>query len=570
MDRIRKKGRRLYILLLAVILAVIGMASLILELQAPELSRESGFYAEEFLLTLRGFGGQVYYTLDGSDPVENGILYREPLRITDATQNENVYSARTDTSTGFLKDMILENPGSGYVLEYRAPDFKVDKCTVLRAVVKDRRGRISEETTATYFVGIPPEAYLGCNILSVITDPDNLFDPDKGIYVTGTTFRNYLEKGTFSGGWFNWPANYRNRGPEWERPVTVHLFDNSGTLALSRQAGIRVRGSATRGFLPRSLNLFARAEYDGIDSFGIPLFGTGYDANTVTLTSGGNAYVTQFNDFAMTWMVRDLNVATTLYQPYVLFLDGEYWGFYWLSEKMDESWFRHYYGVEEDNTVFIKFRTKAREDLVEVGLPEDEALFDEMEAFFLKHDMADPANYEKALEIIDLESCIDYYAAMIYIARRADWPDGNIGYWRVRTPSGQGYSDGKWRWVIFDCNGTCMRGGVDEPTGAILEAHDTLALVLEQDEIFASLWRSGEFREAFKKRILELADSCFEADKVSAFLDDYAATMKPIMEKSWARFYGSENDMGDQFDFIVSTYHQFFQTRKGYVESWFE
>ena len=275
--------------------------------------------------------------------------------------------------------------------------------------------------------------------------------------------------------------------------MTVHLFDNSGTLALSRQAGIRVRGSATRGFLPRSLNLFARAEYDGIDSFGIPLFGTGYDANTVTLTSGGNAYVTQFNDFAMTWMVRDLNVATTLYQPYVLFLDGEYWGFYWLSEKMDESWFRHYYGVEEDNTVFIKFRTKAREDLVEVGLPEDEALFDEMEAFFLKHDMADPANYEKALEIIDLESCIDYYAAMIYIARRADWPDGNIGYWRVRTPSGQGYSDGKWRWVIFDCNGTCMRGGVDAATGAILEAHETLDHVLETDEIFASLWRSGEF-----------------------------------------------------------------------------
>ena len=155
-------------------------------------------------------------------------------------------------------------------------------------------------------------------------------------------------------------------------------------------------------------------------------------------------------------------------------------------------------------------------------------------------------------------------------ARRADWPDGNIGYWRVRTPSGQGYSDGRWRWVIFDCNGTCMRGGVDAATGAILEAHETLDHVLETDEIFASLWRSPLFREDFRERILELADTCFEADAVSAFVDEYAQTMKPIMEKSWARFYGSENDMGEQFDFIITTYHQFFQTRKAYVESWFE
>ena len=565
-----RKQKLVYLLILAALLALIGMASLNLELHAPELSRESGFYAEDFSLTLRGFGGQIYYTLDGSDPRENGILYREPLQIRNATENENVYSARTDTSTGFLRDMILEYNNPDMILEYRAPDFKVDKCTVLRAVIKDPWGRISEETTATYFVGIRPEDYLGCNIISVITDPKNLFDPETGIYVTGNTFQKYLDKGEITGGWFNWPANYRNRGPEWERPAAVHIFDSAGTLALSRQAGIRVRGSATRGFLPRSLNLFARQEYDGIDSFGVPLFGTDYDANTVTLTSGGNAFVTQFNDFAMKWMVRELKVATPLYQPYVLFLDGEYWGFYWLSEKTDESWFRHYYGVEKDNTVFIKFRTSSRNDLVEVGLPEDVTLFEEMEAFFLETDLSHPENYEKALKIIDVESCIDYYAAMIYIARRADWPDGNIGYWRVRTPSGQGYSDGRWRWVVFDCNGTCMRGGVDGPTGAILEAHETLDYVLETDEIFASLWRSTQFRAAFQTRILELADTCFEADAVSAFVDEYAQTMKPIMEKSWARFYGAENDMGEQFDFIVSTYHQFFQTRKGYVEAWFE
>lgn len=566
-----KKSKYLYILLLAALLAIIGLGSLRAELHAPVLSREGGFYQEEFLLEIRSpNGAKIYYTLDGTDPAENGILYQGPIPIQNASLNENIHSARTDISTGFYTDLIREYDPTHTILNYRAPDFLVDKCTTLRAVAINSRGQVSDVVSASYFVGISPENYDGCNIISVVTDPDNLFDPDIGIYVTGTTFQNYLESGKVSGGWFNWPANYRNRGIDWERPVTVQIFDNRGSLALTREAGIRVRGSATRGFVPRSLNLFAREEYDGLDSFGISLFDSDFIPETITLTSGGNAFVTQFNDFAMTWMVRDLNAVTTLYQPYVLFLNGEYWGFYWLSEKIDSNFFNHYYGVDEDNVVFIKFRTKAREDLVEVGLPEDVELFFELETFFLEHDMSDPANYRQALERIDLESCLDYYASMIYIARRADWPDGNIGYWRSRTPSGQGYSDGKWRWVIFDCNGTCMRGGVDAPTGAILEAHDTLSLVLEQDVIFASLWKSDEFRTAFEKRILELADTCFDADTVSAFVDDYSETMKPIMEKSWARFYGSENDMGRQFDEIVQTYHQFFQTRKAYVQSWFE
>ncbi len=559
---IRRNWQFLILSVLLIATAVYAFyAQSVKKAEAPVFSAQSGFYEEAFYLELTAPEGcSIYYTLDSTNPDRTSLRYTGPIYIDNATGNENVYS--------MTEGMSVRNWSV-------PPDYLVDKCTVVRAVaIPDAawNAKKSQTVTQSFFVGFRAEDFQNCGVISLVTDPDNLFDSKNGIYVAGDKYRQYLAttKDPEELSWAYRPANYREKGRKWEREANMTVWDADGNLVLNKDIGIRTQGGWTRAYVPRSLNLYAREEYDGTTAFEYDFFGTSHQLQKLNLSVGGNAYITRMNDYLMSQRIGELPFSTMSFRPYVMFLDGEYWGFYWLSEKMDESWFRHYYSVEEDNTVFIKFRTKAREDLVEVGLPEDEALFDEMEAFFLEHDMADPANYEKAQEIIDLDSCIDYYAAMIYIARRADWPDGNIGYWRVRTPSGQGYSDGKWRWVIFDCNGTCMRGGVDAATGAILEAHETLDYVLETDEIFASLWRNPQFREDFRERILELADTCFDADTVSAFVDEYAETMKPIMEKSWARFYGSENDMGDQFDFIVSTYHQFFQTRKAYVESWFE
>ena len=46
------------------------------------------------------------------------------------------------------------------------------------------------------------------------------------------------------------------------------------------------------------------------------------------------------------------------YKPYVLFLNGEYWGFYYLAEKYDVQYIEEYYGVEKgteiDNIIMIK------------------------------------------------------------------------------------------------------------------------------------------------------------------------------------------------------------------------
>ena len=49
-------------------------------LEVPVFSHESGFYEETFELSMEtDVNGTIYYTLDGSEPTEYGLIYDKPI-----------------------------------------------------------------------------------------------------------------------------------------------------------------------------------------------------------------------------------------------------------------------------------------------------------------------------------------------------------------------------------------------------------------------------------------------------------------------------------------------------------
>lgn len=523
----------------------------------PELSHDSGFYMEDFQLNIVVPPyTEVYYTLDGSLPDRDSYRYTEPLIITNSSENPNTHSMRTDIAACFYTDLIEKYMPVDAALSYQVPDYLVDKCTVLRAVAINSFGITSEIVSASYFVEISPADYPNCNIISLITDPNNLFDPESGIYVTGNTFEDYIENEEPHKHWRFWEANYRQQGSDWERDAVFHFFDTNGNLVLEENGGIRIRGGVSRGTLPRSLNLYAREYPNASDTFDYPLFNNDYIPETVSLSAGGNQLMTQFNDYMMTQRVRDRNFATMLFEPYVMFLDGEYWGYYWLTEKFDETYFKHYYNIDPDNCIIIK------EGELEAGRSSDLALYNNMEDYIISNDMSVPENYAKACEMIDIDSCLDYFSTMVYIARDEDWPHANWAMWRTRIPEESPYGDTKWRWILYDCNSTSMSSYGDNTDS------DTLSVVMG-DPLFSALWENSSFREAFQVRILEIADTNFNAREMDVFIQKYARKMEPILAQSWKRFYGSDNDIQVYYYETMERIRQFFLNRKPYVEKWF-
>ena len=482
-------------------------------------SKESGFYEEEFLVSIWAPTEEVYYTLDGSEPTKESHKYEMPLLINDASQNKNTNSMRTDFSAYFLEEDS----------RYQVPEYLIDKCTVLKVAYYDENGERSKTAERTYFVDYEDKSgYEAMNIVSITSEPKGLFDSEKGIYVLGDAFTEYAKDADYEqeAEW-TWEANYKNSGREWERNAHIEVFDSNRQLVLSQNIGLRIQGGVSRAYYPKSLNLYARDEY-GSNQMKYDFFGTGYFPQRVTLSSGGNDYYGKIRDRIGAELTNEYHFSTMNYVPYIVFLNGEYWGFYYLTEKYDEHYIEHYYNVDKDNVVMIK-----QYDL-EAGMPEDYTFYEEMRSFIEKSDMSNDENYQKACEVIDIESFIDYYAAEIYMARNGDWPEANYALWRSREISQKKYEDGKWRWMLFDVNTSALHSDLEE--------HDTLAYVLEECRMFRNLSKNEKFKNDFANKLREMRDVVFTLEQVESKLGEYELLMSGPMENHMQRFFGNNNE----------------------------
>lgn len=516
-------------------------------------SRESGFYEEPFYLEIYAPPGtEIYYTLDGSDPDENALLYTGPIRIEDATNDDNVYSMRTDVSAGFLSDYIamysFNDP------QYVSPNYNVDKCTVVRSAYHDMDGYFSEIKTESYFVGYKGKpGYDDINIISIVSDPDNLFGYENGIYVLGREFEECINGNSEHSlendpGWWFWNTNYTQKGIEWERDASIQLFDSERNMLINKDCGIRIQGGGSRGKIPRSMNLYARDQYDGEGRFYIDLFTTNYMADTITLFAGGDDYTAKLKDMLASELVADRNFSTMNYIPCAMFLDGEYWGVYWLTEKYDGAYLDYYYGVDKDNVIMMKGTIASEGE-------EYYDLFDQMRDYLESYDLSVEENYQYACELIDIQSYIDYYATEIYIGRENDWPTLNEAVWRTGAVGDSKYADGKWRWMLYDVNSNAL--------APYLIDVDTFSVTMNKSPIFYNLCQNEDFRKQFTITFMDLVNTSFAKENADSIISEYVDLMEEPMFIHHKRFFGTEDT--NKFVDAVSRIQYFLDNRKPYI-----
>ncbi len=501
------KGRFRKIYDISGIVLLLLILVLLVEMSSDDhiyFSRDSGYYDDAFTLKIQGGGHNglnkrdIYYTLDGSEPTKEDYLYDRdtPIFMEDASNQENRYAARTDVGVSDPRDAV----------KYKAPDYNIDKCNIVRASVFDGEGNCLDSITGIYFIGFQDKnGYDGCYTASLVTDPENLFDTGKGIYVEG----------------FDEKANYQRRGADWEREAELTIFDSEQRQILTQKCGIRIKGGTSRRLAQKSFRCYARDEYCGGSRFQAELFQKGRLPHRIAFYAGGNDYLCKIKDPMIHKLTESLNFSTMNFLPCVLFLNGEYWGVYFMSEDYDDSFISDRYDVKKEDVVLIKA------GYLKEGNDADYNDYLAMRRFMTETDMSLPGNYEAACQMIDIDSYIDYYATEIYIQRHEDWPSSNYALWKTRVDEGSAFGDGRWRWMLYDLNS----GGMD----AI--EYDSLEEVLYDDEMFSSLYQNEEFRCQFAERILYIGKELLNAENCNRFMEDYKATMKTPLAESSRRFY---------------------------------
>ena len=300
---------------------------------------------------------EIYYTIDGSDPSNSKTvqIYKEPIKIYDRSGEPNFYSEIGDDP----ESPLFIGPLTGY----KKPKYLLDKAMIVRAFCKNDEGQ-SKIISHSYFITSGNlKQYKNITLVSIVTNPDNLFDPIKGIYVVGY---DYLEEKKklieFDINLF-WKVmescNYSQRGKKWEREANIAIFEK-GNLLVQQNMGLRIKGASTRSAAGKSFNLYAREQY-GKDSIKSILFSDNYDIN--------NHLINKYKSIALRSVydnerIRDEFVSKLIFgreyhsisntKKCVVFINGEYWGFYILMEHFSENYIQNHYEIPKNDVVFSK------------------------------------------------------------------------------------------------------------------------------------------------------------------------------------------------------------------------
>jgi len=426
---------------------------------------------------------QIYYTTDGAAPTTNSSLYTTSISVSET----KVVRAKV------FADDLLE----------------------------------SKTVTNTYLIN----ENISLPIISVSTNPENLWDEEFGIYVLGASAEP------------EFPYHGANFWKDWEKPIHIELYEPDGMQAFSIDAGAKIYGGWSRGFDQKSLAIYARDVYN-FEKINYQIFPElPYDKfDNIVLRNGGQDWeYTMFRDAMMQYTLFGSELDILAYKPTVVFLNGEFWGIHNIREKVNENYLAAHHGVDPGNLDVLQLDGW---DPIQGTTDHYFAMLD----FLENNDMSIQSNYEYIKTQMDVDNFIMYQVSEIYFDN-TDWPGSNIKYWRERN------TDGKWRWFLFD---------TDFGFGLYDEGYlnNTLEFATEPNDpgwpnppwstfLLRKLLENQEFTYNFINRYADLLNSNFVADSVVNLITNMKTKIEQDIPRHLTRWGRSLSNWNSDVDDLI-------------------
>ncbi len=383
-----------------------------------KFSHTRGFYEAPFSLsiTCQTPDAEIYYTTDGSAPIEDDV----------------------PTAAG---------------IRYTGP-ISIGATTCIRAAAIKTGWMPTNIDTQTYLFDAGA-AVKAMPVISIVGDAEqSLYEPEGVMAIVGGYYSNEVWQ-SGGAGTYNNPVQ---RGRDFERPVSFEWIDLQTGAAMQEDCGIRVRGSDyTRPRYTRGedwttcwngwpgwntnkfgFNLWFRSEY-GQTRFEYPLFPF-IDVDrfkSIVLRSGHNDACTPFvKDEWTRRLFCEMGWPQVTGNFVNLYINGVFRGYYNPTARGDEEFYQEWY--ETENAFDVITHAGVRDG--------DNVAWNHLLNYANSRNLADTAEYEYVAARLDIPAFIDYLILQIYIGN-FDWPGNNWDAHRERTEGG------KFRFSIWDAEG---------------------------------------------------------------------------------------------------------------------
>lgn len=344
-----------------------------------EYSVKGGLHAsgDSFSVSLSAEGGDIYYTLDCSDPTPSATRY-------DGTP------------------------------------IPVDKTTILRTRVYRDGYLPSIMDTQSYLYDVQA-ASDAPYVVSLVSDPTGLYSDETGIMVMGLHPESVFPYGDYNRG-----ANF---WMDWERESHVEVFTGAGETALSQECGIKLHGRNTRAYELKCFKVMAKGCY-GKDKFSYPLFSERPwdDYEAFILRYSGQDYKHTFmRDVIMTDLARNTSVMYMESEECICYLNGEYYSAMYIRENISpyslarrEGW-----AGQEDALDLIKSGREVKQG--------SNASYAALKTFLETHDNASDEVLQRIEKEVDVDNFIEYIALQVFYG-----PPDTVNVKRYRNADADG------------------------------------------------------------------------------------------------------------------------------------
>lgn len=508
---------------------------------------------------------KILYTIDCSEAQTYSSVFVEPMYL-----GEQLRSSPTETPLMYSVDAKLtwagtnKNYHTNYVTNYQEKEYypEIHKAYVFNVgVLLD--GVFVSKTTQTYVIS-SKKYYKNYPILSLSMPYEDWFDETTD--GTGT-------------------ALYNNIRTEIKKRANLEFFDTTGeSFAVNTQ--VKLGGGWSLGWAQRTLNLnFAKDENGEKQKVKFEIFGENATAEDgsildtfkrMRLHNAGSCHDGANNSAIINdILVQELcngvtNVSTTDYRPAIVYLNGEYWGYYFIREHYSDVYYDYNYDVDNDYVEYIDYVGGYT-----IGDAKDEeaalAHTAQMDAYLTQNNFAIDSVYENFINTyIDVDSYIDLLLIEGYIDNWDFMANGNnFRFWRSNViDSTNPYMDGKYRFSLHDLDmglndnyyANNRFAPLSTPFLTTRPEHS-----YQKYKMTKKLLENEQFRIKLYNRLDYIANTVFSEERVKEFSDVMYAELSDLWADSASRWAWTMNlnSIGSR----IVRIKDFFKNRYSYFSS---
>lgn len=459
--------------------------------QKISITPDNNFFPEPIEIELLSpINQQIKYTIDGSSPTKKSQAYTQPLLIKNTTT---------------LKYAIFNNDN-----------------------------QIGPTQTTDIFIGLDHDLA----ILSLSTNPENLWDPKTGIY--------HLN-------------NFEEKGKKWERGAVLSLYEPNSTRGFTKDVKIRLHGAGSKLLPQKSFrvifgedNILKYELFPGnlVDEF----------ESIILRNAGGDWSYTHLRDPLMHELIADagLDLDVQDYRPTVMYLNGEYWGIYNIRERQTQHYLAQKFNANVDEFSIYdsngevgptRGQIEKNKDNDQKGLELYNASLEESHKACIGC-----TSISSVKNFMDWKNFMDYILVQFHFDNY-DWPYNNLKTWRYNTqiyePSAPKGLDGRFRWLIFDLD---VGFGFDDTTveEMIEVAGDNSYKERLTDNRFPfkGLVKNKNFYTYYLTKYADLLNTSLSTKSVHNKIDAMASVIDSEMPRHIQRWHNPEDWLETVPEFI--------------------